>query len=328
MLEPKAQLFLNYKKEQFRYFLIACSNSINNGENLKLQMFIEAIEKTKTLRLTFQCFVFDNLAMFITFNDYSIEDDDENRYLYNYVLEKCQEKSKKYRFFGREKRISAEFDLKGFDRNILSHCSFLLNFYEEGNVFEIEGNDIYVGDNLLSLKANLSEHGIKYHSLFETFNIFENEKGDEIFLEFPYSKNLTNVLKGSYSFYLYDFLKKIQDTDCTLVLNPSNNEKHDKVKIIKNKENILDKEPYNISIDTYFIIKEFNYREFYATINLKLLEPFKNYAEDFDMRTSYDFFIPTTPSFTLPIIHRYCGGFYIFVQDARVRLKAKVEEVF
>lgn len=328
MLEPKAQLFLNYKKEQFRYFLIACNNSINNDETLKLQMIAEAIEEKKTLRVIFQCFTYDNLAIFMTFNDFNIENDEENKFLYEYILEKCQEKSKKFRMLKKGKRISVEFDLKYFDKNILSHCTFLLNFYEEGETFEIEGNDIYVGDNHLSLKGVLSPYPIKHYYMFDTYDIFNNEESDEIFLKFPYSKILTSVLRGTYSFWIYDFLKKLQDNDCTLVLNPSNNESHDKVKIIKNKENILDKKPYDMSIDTYFILKEFNYREFYGTINLKFLEPFKNYAEDFDMYSSYNFLIPTTPSLRLPIIHRYCGGFYIFVQDARVQLNTKVEEVF
>lgn len=327
MLEPKSQLLLNYKKKQFRYFLIACSNSIKNDETLKIQMIAEAIEETKTLRLIFQCFAYENLAMFMTFNDFNIEND-ENNFFYDFILEKCKEDSKKFRTLSKFKRVSAEFDLKKLDTKILKHCYFILNFYEEGNTFEIEGNDIHVGDNHLSLKGVLSSYPLKHYSMFDTYDIFNNEKSDEIFLKFPYSKILTSVLRGTYSFWIYDILKELQDNDCTLVLNPSNNESRDKVKIIKNKENILDKPPYDMSIDTYFIRDEFKYREFYATINLKHLLPFKNYAEDFDMYCRYDFLIPNTPSQRVPIIHRYCGGFYIFVQDGRVQLNTKVEEVF
>lgn len=322
MLKPKGQLCLNYKKRQFRYFLIACKNT--NISDLKIQMIAEAIEKTNTLRVIFQCFAYDNLAMFMTFNDFSIENSIENKIFYDYILEKTRES----RSFHKEKRVYVEFDLKDFDKNILSQCALYLNFYEEGDIFEIEANDIYVCDNHLSLKGVLAPYSIRYCNMFDTYGIFSNEEGDEIFLRFPHSKILTSVLTGNYSFLLYDFLKKIPDTDCTLVLNPSNNESRDKVKIIKNKENILEKEPYNKSIDTYFIRKDFNYREFYATINLKFLEPFKNYEEDFDMYCRYNFLIPTTPSSNLPIIHRYCGGFYIFVQDRRVMFERKFEENF
>lgn len=326
MLEPKAQLFLNYKKEQFRYFLIACNNSINNDETLKIQMIAEAIEETKTLRIIFQCFTYENLAMFMTFNDFSIENDEENKFLYEYILEKCEEKSKFYRSFENKKRISAEFVLKHFDNNLLSHCSFLLNFYEEGETFEIEGNDIYISVNLLSLKGSSTHYPFKVYTMCETYRLFDTEESDEVFLKFPYSKILTSALLGNYTFRIYDILKRLQDNDCTLVFNPSNKKSKDKVKIIKNKENILESEPYNMSIDTYFIREEFKYREFYGTINLKFLEPFKNYAEDFDMYASYNFLIPTTPSH-LPIVHRYCGGFYIFVQDTRVQIITKIEEV-
>lgn len=323
MLSPKAQISLNYKKAQFKYFITSCNNSIKNEEYVKIQMSLEARENN-ILRIFFQCFTFNNLAMFMTFNDFNIEEDKDGKIIYDYIMEKHIENSKKYRMFHKENKIAIEFKLKKIDNKILSYCSFFLNFYEQGNTFEIEGNDIFVGDNHISLISEENKHIKPLYCGLDKFNIFENENKNIIVMDNPYNKVLLSVFEGYDTFDIYEIAKKFKGCDCTLVLNPFYEEN---VKIIKNGKNLLEKEPYSY-IDTFFIKNQFKHKEVYATINLNLLEPFLNYKEDYNLRSRFNFIIPTIPSQRTPIIHRYCGGFYIFVQDARVQFKVSVEDIF
>lgn len=325
MLEPKAQISLSYNDIEFKYFLIACMNALktNNDENkeLVITMFIEN-PSDNSLRFTFNNFVFENKGAFYSYVDYEdIENtygsDSEEAFLLNFVKEKLS-KDKTYSF---KKCLYYTFKIPCEIKNMLSHSSIILNFYEEGETFEIEINDIYVGDNILSSKGlehEYTKNNIK--NLFDRYCLFE--KGKDFYYVRNYNRVLLPCFEGLYSFYLYDLAKNFLNKNCILSLNGFLR----KSKIIQDKKNILDEEPYKISTITDFCDRELSFKEVFTSMNLNFLSPFIDYANDFNMGGHYYFLLPNTPSVNVPIIHKFCGGTYLFVYDTNVLFDLEVKE--